>query len=65
MPPLEAFKAMVTIFVGRANDAYHDGETEEIIYKFYDISRSHFYGDVNRYDPEPMVGRLLKTMYGT
>ncbi|CAK0861016.1 unnamed protein product, partial [Prorocentrum cordatum] len=77
MPPLEAFKAMVTICVGRVNDAYHDGDAEEIIYKFYDISRAHFYGDVNREvyvelpeeetydDPEPMVGRLLKTMYGT
>ncbi|CAK0843171.1 unnamed protein product [Prorocentrum cordatum] len=77
MPPLEAFKAMVAIFVGRVNDAYHDGDTEEIIYKFYDISRAHFYGDVNREvyvelpeeetndDPEPMAGRLLKTMHGT
>ncbi len=26
MPPLEAFKAMVAIFVGRVNDAYHDGD---------------------------------------
>eukprot|EP00959_Pyramimonas_sp_CCMP1952_P373066 7812907-Pyramimonas_sp.AAC.1 len=26
MPPLEAFKVMVTIFVGRVNDAYHDGD---------------------------------------
>ncbi|CAK0852608.1 unnamed protein product [Prorocentrum cordatum] len=77
MPPLEAFKAMVAIFVGRANDAYHDGESEEIIYKFCDISRAHFYGDVHREvyvelpeeethdDPETMVGRLLKTMHGT
>ncbi|CAK0870975.1 unnamed protein product, partial [Prorocentrum cordatum] len=77
MPPLEAFRAMVAIFVGRVNDAYHDGDTEQIIYKFYDISRAHFYGDVNREvyvelpeeethdDPEPMVGRLLKTMHGT
>ncbi|CAK0859186.1 unnamed protein product [Prorocentrum cordatum] len=76
-PPLEAFKAMVTIFVGRVNDAHHDGDTEEIIYKLYDISRADFYGDVNREvyvdlpeeethdDPEPMVGRLLKTMHGT
>eukprot|EP00959_Pyramimonas_sp_CCMP1952_P060619 1266170-Pyramimonas_sp.AAC.1 len=45
MPPLEAFRAMVAIFVGRVNDAYHDGDTEQIIYKFYDISRAHFYGD--------------------
>ncbi|CAK0893991.1 unnamed protein product [Prorocentrum cordatum] len=52
MPPLEAFKAMVTIFVGRVNDAHHDGDTEEIIYKFL----RHLEG---------ALLWLLKTMYGT
>eukprot|EP00959_Pyramimonas_sp_CCMP1952_P017764 377082-Pyramimonas_sp.AAC.1 len=48
-----------------------------MVYKFYDISRAHFYGDVTREvyvelpeeetceGPEPMVGKLFKTMYGT
>eukprot|EP00959_Pyramimonas_sp_CCMP1952_P118174 2470472-Pyramimonas_sp.AAC.1 len=77
MPPLEAFKAMVTIFAGCVNNANHDGDAEEIIYKFYDILRAHFYGDENRGvyaelleeeahdDPRPMVAKLLRTMHGT
>eukprot|EP00972_Heterocapsa_arctica_P043290 6385618-Heterocapsa_arctica.AAC.1 len=42
MPPLEAFKALITVFVGHA----HDGDPHGLA--FYDISRAHFYGVATR-----------------
>eukprot|EP00972_Heterocapsa_arctica_P015706 2314017-Heterocapsa_arctica.AAC.1 len=38
MPPLKAFKALITVFVGHA----HDGDSHELA--FYDISRAHVCG---------------------
>eukprot|EP00972_Heterocapsa_arctica_P091365 13480373-Heterocapsa_arctica.AAC.1 len=42
MPPLEAFKALITAFVGHS----HDGDPNELA--FYDNSRAHFYGVATR-----------------
>ena len=71
MPPLEAVKALCSLFVSRA----HGGE--DLCLATYDISRAHFYGVPTRRlwvelppedtvgDKEPMVGLLKRTRYGT
>eukprot|EP00959_Pyramimonas_sp_CCMP1952_P387409 8118718-Pyramimonas_sp.AAC.1 len=67
MPPLETFEAMVAIFVGRANDDYYRGVRDETIHEFYDTREVYVElpEEETCEDPEPMVGKLLKTMYGT
>ncbi|CAK0819708.1 unnamed protein product [Prorocentrum cordatum] len=76
-PPLEAFKALVSLFLSRAFEQFQSSEPREVLYKFYDVSRAHFYGHVQRRlwvelppeerqgEEEPLVGLLLRTMYGT
>ncbi|CAK0812745.1 unnamed protein product, partial [Prorocentrum cordatum] len=55
--------AMVAIFVGRANDDYYRGVRDETIHEFYVYVELP--EEETCEDPEPMVGKLLKTMYGT
>jgi hypothetical protein len=76
-PPLEAFKALVSLFLSRVFEQFQSSEPREVLYKFYDVSRAHFYGHVQRRlwvelppeerqdEEEPLVGLLLRTMYGT
>ena len=74
MPPLEVFKALISIFANKVHESQTSGE--EWIHKFYDISRAHFYKEAagreldpdapdREGDKDDMVGPLLETMYVT